>query len=164
MENSIPVQIKQFSQPPAEPFDNSVSHSSGNGYKVTLVQSHPSSLDLKQPYKKRIIKQFLEKTTKNINPKRTFHPPSSAIILTMVTTISLLVQLNFAANLFLFMHFFKAFSTKNAKNSDFVQHFGCAAPKCWSRYTIDTFKKSYQGVVFPAVLYTASMMHHSINK
>ena len=115
MENSIPVQIKQFSQPPAEPFDNSVSHSSGNGYKVTLVQSHPSSLDLKQPYKKRIIKQFLEKTTKNINPKRTFHPPSSAIILTMVTTISLLVQLNFAANLLLFMHFFKLLAQKMLK-------------------------------------------------
>ena len=37
MENFIPVQIKQFPQPPAEPSDNSDSHSSGNGYKATPV-------------------------------------------------------------------------------------------------------------------------------
>ena len=35
MDNSITVQIKQFPQPPAEPSDNSASHSSGNGYKAT---------------------------------------------------------------------------------------------------------------------------------
>ena len=37
MENSIPVQFNQFPQPPVEPSNNSASHSSGNGYKATLV-------------------------------------------------------------------------------------------------------------------------------
>ena len=36
MENSIPVQ-KLFSQQPAEPSDNSASHSPGNRYKATPV-------------------------------------------------------------------------------------------------------------------------------
>ena len=36
MENSIPVQIP-FPQSPAEPSDNSASHSSGNGYKATTI-------------------------------------------------------------------------------------------------------------------------------
>ena len=37
MVNSIPILIKKFPQPPAEPSDNSDSHTSGNGYKATPV-------------------------------------------------------------------------------------------------------------------------------
>ena len=36
MENSIPVQIKQFPEPPAEPSVNNDLHSSGNGCKSKI--------------------------------------------------------------------------------------------------------------------------------
>ena len=37
MENTIPVQINKFPQPPAEPSDNGASNSSGNGHKATQL-------------------------------------------------------------------------------------------------------------------------------
>ena len=44
MENSIPVQINQFPQPPAEPSDNRVSLSFGNGYKATPVKYYNNKI------------------------------------------------------------------------------------------------------------------------
>ena len=44
IDNSIPVLIKQFTQPPAEPSDNSASNSSGNGYKAYSVNKASATL------------------------------------------------------------------------------------------------------------------------
>ena len=43
--------------------------------------------------------------------------------------------INFTPNLQLFFVFFQLYSTKNAENDYFNQHFECAAPKHWLKYT-----------------------------
>ena len=53
-----------------------------------------------------------------------------------------------AAN-FLLVCVFQLFSTKNVENADFNHHLECAAPKLWSKYTIDCLCTKYVLILDP---------------